>query len=163
MEYLTLLSHVIEYRQHLLETHYLRSRHGVVVTRQSLPELTKHPDWAEWMPQLHISKDRFRELVSLIQDNPVFSNNSTCNQLEVWDQLVVFLRFMVLPGNTDATLASDMGPGLGTISKVVNRVKLAILALYEEFVKWPSEEERRQIASNTALPRLHWFPGWNSF
>jgi hypothetical protein len=92
-----------------------------------------------------------------------FSNNSPCEQLDVWDQLVVFLRFMVLPGNTDATLASDMGPGLGTISKVVNRVKLAILALYEEFVKWPSEEERRQIASNTALPRLHWFPGWNSF
>jgi hypothetical protein len=53
----------------------------------------------------------------------------------IWDQLVVFLRFMVLPGNADATLASDMGPGLTTISKVVNRVKLVRLALNEEFVK----------------------------
>jgi hypothetical protein len=121
-----LISKLLEYRQKLLETCYLRSRHRVVVTRQSLPELTKHPNWEEWIPQqLHISKDRFRELVSLIQDNPVFSNNSTCNQLEVWDKLVVFLRYMVLPGNTDATLASDMGLGTGTVSKVVNRVKLA--------------------------------------
>jgi hypothetical protein len=43
----------------------------------------------------------------------------------------VFLRFMILPGNSADTLAS----GTGTISKVVNRVKLAILDLYKEFVK----------------------------
>jgi hypothetical protein len=91
-------------------------------------------------------------LVALIEDDPVFSNNSTCKQLEVWDQLVVFLRYMVLPGNSDATLASDMGLGTGTISKIVNRVKLAILGLREDYVKWPAEERRREIASNTALP-----------
>jgi hypothetical protein len=31
-------------------------------------------------------------------------------KLEVWDQLVVFLRYMVLPGNSDATLAKRYGP-----------------------------------------------------
>jgi hypothetical protein len=96
MQDLSLVSLILECRQQL-ETRYLRSRHRVVVTRQSLPKLTKDPDWAEWVPQLHISKDSFRELVYLIQDNPVFSNNSPCKQLDVWDQLVVFLRFMVLP------------------------------------------------------------------
>jgi hypothetical protein len=117
-----------------------------------LPELTKDLAWDEWMPQLHISRDSFRMLVYLIESHPVFSNNSPCQQLSVWDQLVVFLMFMVLPGDTDATLASDMGLGVGTISKVVGRVTSAILSFFDDYVKWPSSEERRNIASNTALP-----------
>jgi hypothetical protein len=143
---------LLEHRQHIVEKRYVRSRHRLVITRQSLPKLTKDLAWDEWMPQLHISRDSFRMLVYLIESHPVFSNNSPCQQLPVWDQLVVFLRFMVLPGDTDATLASDMGLDVGTISKVVGRVTRAILSLFDDYVKWPSPEERRNIASNTALP-----------
>jgi hypothetical protein len=53
---------------------------------------------------------------------------------------------MILPGDTIDSTCCYLGIAHGTVPMCVKRLSTAILDLYDTYLKWPSAEERRQIA-----------------
>jgi hypothetical protein len=86
-----------------------------------------------------MSREAFGFLLRLIQDDPVFYNESTCPQAPVEKQLHVFLYY--LGSSSDAGswmhIGKAFGIGEGTVGDYVTRVMTAILNHEDCIVTWP--------------------------
>jgi len=79
--------------------------------------------------------------MNLIQDYPIFQNNSKNKQAPVHIQLIVVLNRLGCDGN-GASIDREallVGKTFGTIEKYTDRVFTAILSLEREYVYWQSE------------------------
>jgi hypothetical protein len=85
-----------------------------------------------------MTKESFDELLSLIDDHPVFSNNSSCPQKPPKYQLQVTL-YHYGGGATGSRMrtAIQFAIAEGTVHLYVHRVTEAILALQREYIRWP--------------------------
>ena len=85
-----------------------------------------------------MTKESFDKLLSLIDDHPVFSNNSSCPQKPPKYQFQVTL-YHYGGGATGSRMrtAIQFGIGEGTVHLYVSRVTKAILALQREYIRWP--------------------------
>ena len=85
-----------------------------------------------------MTKESFDKLLSLIDDHPVFSNNSSCPQKPPKYQFQVTL-YHYGGGATGSRMrtAIQFGIGEGTVHLYVRRVTEAILALQREYIRWP--------------------------
>jgi len=103
-----------------------------------------HPDL--FRKKLRVSPHVFDHLVGLIEGNEVFHNNSNTPQLPIPTQLAIFLTRLGHYGNASAPeyVAQWAGVCLGTVINVTNRCFIAFLALHNEAVMMPPEEERER-------------------
>ncbi len=101
-----------------------------------------HPD--RFQKKLCVSPPVFDHLVELIKDHNVFHNNSHVPQQSVPVQLAIFLVRVGHYGNASAPeyVTQWAGVCVGTVINVTYRCLVAFLALHDEAVTMPPEEEK---------------------
>ena len=103
-----------------------------------------HP--GRFRKKLRVSPDVFDRLVELIEDHIIFHSNSHVPQLPVPTQLAIFLVRLGHYGNSSAPeyVAQWAGVSVGTVINSTYRCLVAFLALHDEVVMMPPEEEKEQ-------------------
>jgi hypothetical protein len=101
-----------------------------------------HPDL--FRKKLRVSPIVFDRLVELIENHGVFHNNSHVPQHPVPIQLAIFLVRLGHYGNASAPeyVAQWAGVCIGTVINATSRCLIAFLALHDEAVMMPPEEEK---------------------
>lgn len=101
---------------------------------------------------LRCSRTQFNIILALIENNPVFHGENSEKQFSVAFQLALVLYRLGSNGHgaTLCKIAQLFGVGDGgTIDKVTKRVFESILCLKNDFLFWPSPEEREQLVLRT--------------
>lgn len=103
-----------------------------------------HPD--RFRKKLRVSPHVFDRLVELIEDHHIFHNNSNVPQHPIPIQLAIFLVRVGHYGNASAPeyVAQWAGVCVGTVINVTYRCLIAFLALHDEAVMMPPEEEKER-------------------
>lgn len=94
----------------------------------------------------------FDLILDLIKENPVFHGQNSNLQFSPFFQLALVLYRLGSSGENASRgkTASLFGVGDGgTINKITQRIFECILPLQNNFISWPSNEERNQIVLNT--------------
>lgn len=115
---------------------------------EALPNL----DDQRFRMMLRCSRQQFNVILALIENHPVFHGFNSNKQFSVQFQLALALYRLGSYGEgaTLGKIASLFGVGDGgTIAKITTRVFESILSLEKEFLKWPSDEERKQLVLET--------------
>ena len=78
-----------------------------------------------------MSRNAFLFLLTEIQSNDVFQNNSRNPQIAVWIQTIVALERLDNDGNANSggKIARNMDIGYGTVNLYTQRVIIALLSL----------------------------------
>ena len=86
----------------------------------------------------------FDHLVNLIKDHNIFHNNSNVPQLPVTTQLAVFLVCVRHYGNMSAPeyVTQWAGVSVGLVINLTYHCLVAFLALHDEVVMMPPDEEK---------------------
>jgi hypothetical protein len=97
---------------------------------------------------LRIDPGCFDDLVTVIQDDPVFHNNSNHAQMPVTEQLAIALYRFGHYGNASSTLKVALwaGVGFGTVLLVTNRILVALCSerFQKSALRWTSDTARQQ-------------------
>jgi hypothetical protein len=103
-----------------------------------------HP--GRFRKKLRVSPHVFDRLVDLIKDHSIFHNNSNVPQLPVTTQLAVFLVRVGHYGNASAPeyVAQWAGVSVGSVINSTYRCLVAFLALHDEVVMMPPDEEKER-------------------
>jgi hypothetical protein len=107
---------------------------------------------------VRMSKPTFLRIVELISDHAIFISNSYHKQPPVWIQLAIVLELIGSDGNGASLgrFAREAGVSVGTVVSYKKRIFTAILALKDQYVKWPDVAERQSISNrfgaNFGLP-----------
>ena len=114
---------------------------------------------------LRVNPSTFDALVSAIEDDPVFMNNSNNSQMPVEEQLAITLYRFGHDGNASGlqAVANWAGVGKGTVALVTRRVMAAILRpeFMKDAVRWPMEEEKEDAKRWVDQHSCHaWRGGW---
>ena len=86
----------------------------------------------------------FHTLLTMIEDHPIFYNNSNIPQASPNVQLTIFLNCISHYGNAASPkdLMQWAGGSAGWI-KCTNRIMIAVLALHNKGIHLPTADERR--------------------
>jgi hypothetical protein len=115
-------------------------------------DLNKDSAWlnnTEFKDKYRMTRSSLWLIVGLIKDHQVFHSRGNKKQAPVEHQLMTLLCFLGTEGNgmSDRKGCSVFRVSKGTIRAYKDRVVQAILdCMFEDFVKWPDEEERGIIA-----------------
>ena len=114
---------------------------------------------------LRINPTTFDALVSAIEHDPIFTNNSYYSQMPVEEQLAITLYRFGHDGNASGlqAVANWAGIGKGTVAMVTQRVMTAILrpVFMKDAVHWPTEEEKEAAKIWMEQHSCHaWRGGW---
>jgi hypothetical protein len=103
-----------------------------------------HPD--RFRKKLRVSPLVFDRLVELIEGHDIFHNNSTAPQYPIPIQLSIFLIRVGHYGNASSPeyVAQWAGVCVGTVINATYRCLIAFLALHDEAVMMPPEEEKER-------------------
>jgi hypothetical protein len=120
---------------------------GPPIPKSSQLDLLEH--WRVHSPdrfrrKLRVEPGTFDCLVRLIEDNPVFSNDSNCPQLPVDLQLKVFLFRAGHYGNAASPedTAQWVGLSVGGVEKCTDRVVVALLSHHDAAIHFPNTDEK---------------------
>ena len=104
-----------------------------------------HP--GRFRKKLRVSPQVFDRLVDLIKDHSIFHNNSNVPQLSVTTQLAIFLIHVGHYGNVSAPeyVAQWAGVSVGSVINSTYRCLVAFLALHDEVVMMPPDEEKERV------------------
>lgn len=124
------------------------------VYRMSRPDLVSEL-WRDdcnpslFRQQLRVTRGTFEKILATIQGHPVFHNRSNRPQKPVRLQLSVALNCFGMYGNGACIkrLAFFHGISEGSAWNYVDRVITALYSVCEEWISWPSESERQQMAA----------------
>jgi hypothetical protein len=103
-----------------------------------------HP--GRFRKKLRVSPTVFDRLTELIEGHSIFHNNSNIPQLPVPTQLAIFLVRVGHYGNASSPeyVAQWAGVSTGTVINATYRCLVAFLALHDEAVMIPPEEEKER-------------------
>lgn len=104
----------------------------------------------EFKQSVRVSKETFKLILEKIENHPVFHNNSFCGQTDVRIQLALCPERFGFYENriSSGRIARAYGFGRGTVSLFTKKVIKAILSYKDEFLSWPSQNERKKRASD---------------
>ena len=103
----------------------------------------------EFLQKYRMSRESFNELVGLIKDHVVFKRGRRGpKQAPPEYQLMVFLKYIGTEGSgsSNADLRNIFRIGRGTNDLYKKRDVKAIRSLRDRYYKWPTSEERAEIA-----------------
>ena len=112
----------------------------------------------EFLSQYRMQREKFDELVMLIQDDEIFQSNNNNRQAPPAHQLLVLLKYLgtSCSGSNNPSLRNHFKIGRGTVQLYRNRALHAVLQLHHEMIQWPNAAERaviaRRIQENYGLP-----------
>jgi hypothetical protein len=103
-----------------------------------------HP--GRFRKKLRVSPVVFDRLVELVEGHAIFHNNSNIPQLPVPTQLAIFLVRVGHYGNASSPeyVAQWAGVSVGTVINSTYRCLVAFLALHDEVVMMPPDEEKER-------------------
>ncbi|KAJ6540368.1 hypothetical protein B0H19DRAFT_959538 [Mycena capillaripes] len=108
----------------------------------------KNDDPKRFRRNLRVSPETFDELVSRIEDHPIFSNNSPKPQTPVYIQLAIALYRFGHDENAASveSIAQWAGVSVGVVVKSTRRVIIAFLQLilHDSVIRWPTEDEKEE-------------------
>lgn len=107
---------------------------------------------------MRCTREQFQTILDLIKDNPLFHGKNSEKQFTPYFQLalVMYRLGSFGTGGEIGKIAALFGVGDGgTIDKITWRVFKCILALENEFLYWPSAEERANIIFQTSEELPH--------
>jgi hypothetical protein len=109
-----------------------------------------HPD--RFRKRLRVSPVVFDRLVELIENHDIFHNNSHVPQHPIPTQLAIFLYRVGHYGNSSSPeyVAQWAGVSVGTVINATYRCLVAFLALHDEAIMMPPEEERERAKEYVA-------------
>lgn len=141
--------HWIEKVQNWLETARVLEPGTPVTKRSHLPLYFNdfrynHP--RRFRKKLRVSPAVFDRLVELIEDDPVFHNNSNNRQFPVYIQLAIFLVRIGHYGNAASpeNVAQWAGVSTGLVEKATYRCLVAFLRMHDDVVLLPTAEEKER-------------------
>jgi hypothetical protein len=149
---------IIDLRFGLLSTRYLNSRNLIPKNRELNRMLWYFPE-REFRQIVRMDKQSFVRLLFKIQNHTVFQTRTNNKQEPVWIQLMVVLQRLGCDGNgaSIGRNARIAGVSYGSVCKFTSRVFTSLLAIKNEVIKWPDENERKEISRRFA--RNHGLPG----
>ncbi|TFY60403.1 hypothetical protein EVJ58_g5168 [Rhodofomes roseus] len=115
---------------------------------------------------LRVSPNVFETILRLIEDHPVFHNESNNEQTPVRTQLAVTLYRMGHYGNGASVqdVARMAGCSEGAVELYTDRCQEAIMSLHEMFVRPLTDEEKEVekawIEKHLGLTGSSWWEGW---
>jgi hypothetical protein len=106
----------------------------------------RHDHEGRFRKKLRVSPPVFDRLVELIENHEIFHNNSNIPQLPIPIQLATFLVRVGHYGNASSPeyVAQWAGISVGTVINITYRCLIAFLALHDEAIAIPPEEEKEQ-------------------
>jgi hypothetical protein len=114
---------------------------------------------------LRITPQGFDDLVAILQDDPIFHNNSTNEQTPVDKQVAIALYRFGHHGNAASQMKVALwaGVGYGTVSLFTSRVMAATCSdrFRHSALRWPNEEAKKAAKNwveNASCPA--WRNGW---
>ena len=112
----------------------------------------------EFLQKYRMSKRNFKAILEMIKDHPVFQSGHKRQQVPPAHQLMVFLKYVGTEGAgaSNGNQRSTFGIGYGTASLYRDRVTKALWSLSKEYIRWPDEDERTEIARE--IQQLYHFP-----
>ncbi|GJJ11590.1 hypothetical protein Clacol_005825 [Clathrus columnatus] len=152
----------------LHETRYLRSRISIPKTDQLLDLILD--EYKIWHPDLfrcylHISPAAFDTLLSKLQNDEIFHNQSENNQIAVGRQIAVALYRLGHYGNAASMQKVTLwaGMGYGTVDLCTRRVLMAISnpRFRQPLFKWPDCAEKEEAKAWVEAQSCYaWRNGW---
>jgi hypothetical protein len=112
----------------------------------------------EFLSKYRVSRKAFHHMHDLTKDHPVFISKGKKQHMPVEHQLLIWLKYVGTEG-TGASNANQRGTfeiGYGTAWNHRKRVTLAFRSIASQCIKWPEEEERKEIALE--MIKKHDFP-----
>lgn len=101
----------------------------------------------EFKRRYRVSRESLDRITSLIESHDVFQPRKFGRkQRPVKHQLMMLLHFLGQEGHTNASQRSEFKVGEGTTEKYRERVVEALSDLRKQYVRWPDECERIEIA-----------------
>lgn len=116
----------------------------------------------EFRQHFRTSRYGFSVIAKMIEQHPVFHNNSACSQMHPAWQLAIALQRLGHYGSRTAVnmIATDVGISPGSVVECTNRVITALVSLAPDWIRWPDEQERE---NHGRLMRREGFPGCVGF
>jgi hypothetical protein len=112
---------------------------------------------AEFKRKYRCTRATLDKITTTIEDNPVFAGGSRgTKQIPVKHQLMVLLQFLGQESQTNESQRQTFKTGYGTNNEYRKRVVQALIDIRKEWIHWPNEEERQQIAQR--IEDLFHFP-----
>ncbi|ODQ52024.1 hypothetical protein SAICODRAFT_58785 [Saitoella complicata NRRL Y-17804] len=144
-------------------TRYISARKPLAKSRHFIEEVLNHGyDDERFKAYYQMKREDFHFVVGLIETNPVFYNNSACEQASVRYQLACILFRFGAQSSTSSSLSKTTDLfriGKGTLTVFTRRVCYALSSLYEDQVKWPNPNERETIAKRVKESSAGLFEG----
>jgi len=106
-----------------------------------------------------MNRESFNVLASLIQDDPIFTNNSQNPQASIEIQLASALYFLGSAGASVIRGAAQLGIGEGTIRLYCDRCISALVRRVPQFVKWPKPRSQDFWHMRKLVEDSSGFPG----
>ncbi|KAJ7093597.1 hypothetical protein C8R44DRAFT_646052 [Mycena epipterygia] len=106
----------------------------------------KADDPKRFRRNLRVSPETFDELVSRIEDHPIFSNNSRHPQTPPYIQLAITLFRFGHDGNAASveSIAQWAGVSVGLVVRSTQHVIIAFLSLHDSVIRWPTEAKKEE-------------------
>ena len=106
--------------------------------------LYKEDDHKRFRQNLRVNPETFDELITRIQDNPIFVSDGPQNQMPVDEQLAITLFRFGHHGNAASveSIAQWAGTSAGMVVNATRRVITAFLTLHDTVIRWPSIREK---------------------
>lgn len=99
-----------------------------------------------------MSREHLDIISKRLEDCDVFQRGTRGpKQMPVKHQLMVLLQFFGKEGETNSSQRSTFKISEGTCEKARERVVDALVSLRDEYIKWPDEAERKEIAKRIYL------------
>ncbi|KAH9913822.1 uncharacterized protein BXZ73DRAFT_55313, partial [Epithele typhae] len=130
-----------------------------------LLHVLKHERPDKFRESLRINPSTFDRLVTRIQDDPIFQNESHHSQMPVDKQIAIALYRFGHYGNAAGlqAIANWAGCGKGTVDIITRRVMSAILrpSFRLQAIRYPTEEEREEAKTWVEKRSCKaWRDGW---
>ena len=102
---------------------------------------------AEFKRKYRCSHPVLDKIVQKIETNDVFKRATRGPaQMSVKHQLMLLLHFLGKEGESNASQRNQFKVSYGASDKCRDRVVQSLIDIRDEYIKWPTENERKQIA-----------------
>lgn len=135
-------------------------RDNVPKNLQWYDEILPNLDERRFKMLFRCTQAQFNVILALIEGHPVFHGQNSDKQFSIQFQLALVLYRLGSNGEgaTLGRIATLFGIGDGgTIEKCTSRVFESILSLENDFIKWPTADERAQLVMDTFDELPHCF------
>ena len=106
--------------------------------------LYKEDDHKRFRQNLRVNPETFDELITRIEDDPIFVSDGPQNQMPLNEQLAIALFRFGHHGNAASveSIAQWAGTSAGMVVNATRRVITAFLTLHDTVIRWPSAREK---------------------